>query len=231
MAIKNVTRIPVPQRVVGPTGIQGVTGPTGSAATGPTGSKGDPGFSSNTGSQGPQGPTGPSGSNGAATNTGATGPSGPTGRQGNPGTQGVGITGGTGPTGHTGSGPTGATGSASTVTGPTGTAGGVLMTKEQTVGSSSGVLTVDHSLGEIVKTTLTENVTSVVINNWPASGILGKVTFLFLNSGHTVGGWPSVKWPAGAAPTITSSGTDLITLFTIDGGTTVYGTAINQNFM
>lgn len=120
MPIQNVTRIPVPQRVVGPTGSTGFTGATGFSATGPTGVTGPGGGASNTGSTGP---TGPSGTPGTATSTGATGRTGPTGAQGIQGPQGPGVTGPTGNTGPIGTGPTGPTGAPSTVTGPTGWTG------------------------------------------------------------------------------------------------------------
>lgn len=139
MPINNINRIPVPQRVVGPTGATGYTG-----FTGYTGSQG---FSTNTGGTGPTGPTGwtgPTGAQGnvgvtgwtgytgiagAATNTGATGPTGAgsTGATGATGTGPTGPggaatnTGATGPTGPTGkTGPTGFTGPTGTLTGPTG---------------------------------------------------------------------------------------------------------------
>lgn len=119
MPIQNVTRIPVPQRVVGPTGPtgSGPVGATGSSFTGPTGAQGSPGTATFTGATGPTGRTGAPGS---ATNTGATGGLGPTGAMGIQGPQGPGVTGPTGNTGWTGY--TGLPGSAAN-TGPTGYTG------------------------------------------------------------------------------------------------------------
>ena len=126
MPVANVIRIPVPQRVVGPTGFTGFTGWTGATgpqATGPTGP----------GTTGPTGHTGNTGPEGLATNTGATGSTGSTGAVGAQGGQGpggpTGFTGWTGYTGVTGfTGPqgsaanTGATGYTG-LTGPTGPQG------------------------------------------------------------------------------------------------------------
>lgn len=124
MPVSNIQRIPIPQRIVGPTGPAGspaaatLTGATGN--TGPTGP--GPGYTGNTGPTGATGNTGATGTQGAATNTGATGPTGPSG----------GPTGNTGPTGSTGNtGATGAAGAAANTgatgntgnTGPTGPAG------------------------------------------------------------------------------------------------------------
>lgn len=93
MPVRNISIIPQPQRVVGPTGAPGsatntgatgATGNTGPAVTGPTGA---------TGVTGNTGPTGPSGSPGSAVNTGATGPT------GGGSTGATGLTGATGATG------------------------------------------------------------------------------------------------------------------------------------
>lgn len=224
-----INRIPVPQRVVGPTGGTGLTGPTGFSATGPTGATGVPGSAVFTGATGNTGPTGLPGS---ATNTGATGNTGGTGAQGVQGAQGIGITGPTGNTGPLGTGPTGATGSASTVTGPTGITGGQLTTLVQTGATGIGTLAINHALGEVVWVRITGNITSISLSGLFASPNMSKITLILINTGsYTVSGWPSVKWPGGTAPTITVSGTDVVTLFSPDGGTTVYGTLINQNFM
>lgn len=144
MPIVDINRIPVPQRVVGPTGATGLTGWTGwtgpagyATNTGPTGVTGYTGWTGPTGPQGNVGVTGwtgYTGQQGSAVNTGATGPTGsavtgPTGYTGGTGNTGpggtatnTGATGNTGPTGKTG--PTGATGASSTVTGPTGASTG-----------------------------------------------------------------------------------------------------------
>ena len=96
--------------------------------------------------------------------------------------------------------------------------------------SSSGAITFDCANGNAFQVTLTENITGVTLSNPPASGLYGEIIIKFVQDGtgsRTVGGWPgAVKWPGGTAPTITTTattGTDLVTLKTWDGGTTWYG--------
>lgn len=96
--------------------------------------------------------------------------------------------------------------------------------------SSSGAITFDLETGNSFKVTLTENITGVTLSNPPASGSYGQINIVFVQDGTgswTVGGWPSsVKWPSGTAPVITTTattGTDIISLQTVDGGTTWYG--------
>lgn len=52
-----------------------------------------------------------------------------------------------------------------------------IRTTLQTVNSSGGVLTIDASLGHYIETTMTENISSVVVNNWP-NGIAQLVLLL-----------------------------------------------------
>lgn len=117
----------------------------------------------------------------------------------------------------------------------------LLQIKRQTVSQSGGTLTINRALGEIVKVTLTANVTSIVVNNWPVSGIRGKVDIRFTNpSSYTVTGYPSntagdTQWPGGTEPTITVSstagnGVDRIILMTDDAGATVEGNVVGQGY-
>jgi len=97
--------------------------------------------------------------------------------------------------------------------------------KHNSVSSAAGVLTLNLTTGNSFVTTLTENVTSVVLSNPPATGNYGQFVIKIIQDG--AGGaftvtWPaSVKWPAGTAPVITTSNgaIDEITLRTIDAGT------------
>jgi len=51
-------------------------------------------------------------------------------------------------------------------------------------------------------------------------------TLVLVNGGSQTVNWPaSVDWPAGTAPTLTASGTDILTFWTIDGGTIWHGMA------
>jgi hypothetical protein len=55
------------------------------------------------------------------------------------------------------------------------------------------------------------------------SGIVASMILELAEGGFAVT-WPgSVVWPGGVAPTLSASGTDLLTFFSRDGGTTWYG--------
>ena len=97
------------------------------------------------------------------------------------------------------------------------------------ISSSSGTLTIDCSTGNSFVTTLTENVTTVTLSNASASGTFCQVTIRIIQDGgggaYTVT-WPAaVKFPGGTDPVISTGNDaiDLITLQTIDGGTTWLG--------
>ncbi len=98
--------------------------------------------------------------------------------------------------------------------------------------SVSGVLTLDFEDGNIFDVTLTENVTSIVISNWPATGSYAwlKIRFQQDSTGSwTVAGWPTAVdagWLGGAGPTVTTTATtgrDWIELVSLDAGTQVEG--------
>jgi len=97
--------------------------------------------------------------------------------------------------------------------------------------SSSGALTIDMANGNFFEVTLTENVSTTVFSNPPASGKAGKFTLILKQDG--TGGrtfaWPaSVDWAGGSAPTLTTaaSAVDILDFISTDGGTTWYGNVI-----
>lgn len=98
----------------------------------------------------------------------------------------------------------------------------------------AGILTLDFTLGNIFEVTLNANITSIVINNWPPTGELGKMTLLLKQDG--VGGRTVVlsgyRWPGGAVPimTTTANKTDIFVLMSPDAGTTIYATTAGQNY-
>jgi hypothetical protein len=84
---------------------------------------------------------------------------------------------------------------------------------------------VDLSLGNVQTYTLSGNQT-LTFTNPPASGSAGSFTLIVTNGGSATLTWPtSVDWAAATAPTLTSSGIDVLTFLTIDGGTIWYGFA------
>lgn len=82
---------------------------------------------------------------------------------------------------------------------------------------------IDLSTGNVFTKTISAS-TTFTITGVPQ----GKSTMFNLvltNGGAYTVTWPaSVKWTAGGPPTLTSSGIDVLTFLTVDGGTTWYGT-------
>ena len=96
------------------------------------------------------------------------------------------------------------------------------------VAASGATETIDLETANYWKVTLTANCT-FTFSNPPASGTVGSFTLKLMQDGtgtRTVT-WPaSVDWAAGTAPTLTTTpttGKDILTFFTDDGGTTWEG--------
>ena len=90
-----------------------------------------------------------------------------------------------------------------------------------TISTSPYIINIEN--GNVQTFTAGGNFTAAFTNP-PASGAAGSLTLIITNGGaHTIT-WPSaVKWSSGVAPTLTSSGTDILSFTTIDGGTNWYG--------
>jgi hypothetical protein len=98
---------------------------------------------------------------------------------------------------------------------------------------AANVLTLDLELGNVFSVALNAAITTLTISNPPASGKAGSFSVLFTADG-TVRAitWPaSVKWSNGAAPTMTGTNgkVDIVSMLTVDGGTTWYANIL-QNF-
>jgi hypothetical protein len=93
-------------------------------------------------------------------------------------------------------------------------------------GNSGAALTLNAANGNVQKITLTANCTITLTS--PTSGVMCSLTLLVFQDGtgaRTIT-WPaSVKWGTAGAPglTVTASKMDMISLFTVDGGTNWYG--------
>jgi len=106
--------------------------------------------------------------------------------------------------------------------------------KHNIISSSSFELIIDMSTGNSFSTLLTENITTMTINNPPATGIYGEFTLRITQdatSSFTVALPSSVDIAAGATYTMTtsSSARDKLTFSTIDAGT-IYDVDFSQAY-
>lgn len=71
--------------------------------------------------------------------------------------------------------------------------------------------------------------TTLTVSNVPAAGTVGSFILDLTNGGSaTITWWAGVKWAGGAAPTLTTSGRDVLGFFTHDGGTTWNGLLLGK---
>lgn len=81
---------------------------------------------------------------------------------------------------------------------------------------------IDLSAGYHFTKTITTT-TTLTISQVPASGNYASFYLTLTNGGSQTVNLPSgAKWGAGAPPTLTAAGKDILTAFTVDGGTTWY---------
>ena len=108
-----------------------------------------------------------------------------------------------------------------TLTTPTGT--GI---KETQVAISASAI--DLTLGNYFTKTIS-GTTTFTISNTASSGTVNSFILDLTNGGSaTVNWWSGVKWAGGTAPTLTSSGRDVLGFFTEDGGTTWNGFVLGK---
>jgi len=94
--------------------------------------------------------------------------------------------------------------------------------------NSSTAYTVDLTVANVFDITMTGNCT-FTFSNPPASGTGGGFTLILTQdgTGSRTATWPaSVKWAGGTAPTLTTTlttGMDVLSFVTTDGGTTWLG--------
>lgn len=104
-----------------------------------------------------------------------------------------------------------------------------------TVTQGSGTVTLDLAQGNFFEFTLTENVTGWTFSNLASSGTASswiiKIT-QHASSAKTVAYPAAVKWSGGydhVMSTVTGS-IDIVSMFTIDGGTTIYANIVGKAF-
>ncbi len=91
------------------------------------------------------------------------------------------------------------------------------------LGNATGATTIDLTLGNSVTATTT-GATTWTFSNPTASDELCSFSLKLVNGGSAAQNWPSsVDWPSATAPTLTTSGTDVLVFITCDGGTIWYG--------
>lgn len=86
---------------------------------------------------------------------------------------------------------------------------------------------IDLSTGNYFTKTIS-GATTFTVSNAPASGTVGAFILEMTNGGSATVTWfTGVKWTAGAAPTLTAAGTDVLAFYTHDGGTTWRGAVVS----
>ena len=89
-----------------------------------------------------------------------------------------------------------------------------------------GTQDIDLTLGNVVTGTVDTSTTTFTFSNSPTTGTAGSFTLILTNGGSQTVNWPAaVDWAGSTAPTLTTSGVDVITFTTIDAGTIWYGFA------
>jgi len=96
------------------------------------------------------------------------------------------------------------------------------------IGNTIATQPIDYTAGGVVSMTLAVATTTLSFTNPPATGKAGNLTLYITqdSTGTRLITWPvSVKWPGGTAPTLSTAvgAIDVITLTTLDGGTTWFG--------
>ena len=105
----------------------------------------------------------------------------------------------------------------------------VTLTQTFTISALGSIITtqaLDLDAANFFTATVTGAVT-MSFTNVPAGAVF--VVFQITNGGSNVS-WPaSVKWPGGTTPVLTTSGVDVVTLYTIDSGTTWRGVLAQED--
>jgi len=93
------------------------------------------------------------------------------------------------------------------------------------IGSTGGgTQDIDLTLGNNVVATVDTSANTFTFSNPTASDELCGFTLFLTNGGSQTVNWPaSVDWAGGTAPTLTSSGLDILVFITTDGGTIWHG--------
>ena len=93
------------------------------------------------------------------------------------------------------------------------------------IGSTGGgTQDIDITSGNSVSATVDTSANTFTFSNPTASDEFCGFSLVLTNGGSQTVNWPaSVDWAGGTAPTLTTSGVDVLVFFTIDGGTIWHG--------
>lgn len=97
--------------------------------------------------------------------------------------------------------------------------GAVNMTRPAVIKAALSGTEIDLSTGRVFSKTIGGNTTFTVANVPSAGYAVGIILDLTNGGSYTVTWWSGVKWAGGTAPTLTSSGRDMLGFVTHDGGT------------
>ena len=93
-------------------------------------------------------------------------------------------------------------------------------------GTGGGTQDIDLTAGNVVSATVDTSANTFTFSNPSATGKACSFTLFLTNGGSQTVNWPgSVDWAGGSAPSLTSSGVDVLTFTTLDAGTIWYGFA------
>jgi hypothetical protein len=92
------------------------------------------------------------------------------------------------------------------------------------LGSAGGARTIDLEDGNNFTATVSASTVTWTFSNPTASDELCGFTLFLTNGGSQTVNWPAaVDWAGGTAPTLTTSGLDILVFITTDGGTIWHG--------
>jgi len=92
--------------------------------------------------------------------------------------------------------------------------------------TGGGTQDIDITAGNVVSATVDTSANTFTFSNPSATGKSCSFTLFLTNGGSQTVNWPgAVDWAGGTAPTLTSSGVDVLTFTTLDAGTIWYGFA------
>jgi hypothetical protein len=92
--------------------------------------------------------------------------------------------------------------------------------------TGGGTDAIDISAGNVASATVSTGTQTFTFTNPSASANSCSFTLILTNGGSQTVVWPTeVDWAAATAPTLTSSGVDVLTFTTVDGGAIWYGFA------